>query len=233
MKNVVTCENLVKSFEVSDGEPLVVLNNINVEIPCGKLVAICGQSGCGKSTFMNIVGLLDRQTSGLITVDETVFDTSRDNRQLADYRSRKIGFIFQSHHLLPELTAIENVMTPQLIRGIKKATAKKDAEEILRMVFSKEEIDSNIFDRYPGKMSGGQCQRVAIARALVGTPPLVLADEPTGNLDEKTANQVFELFFKLQKNLGTSVIMVTHNPLQANSADIRYRLHHGKLELEG
>ena len=87
MKNVVTCENLVKSFEVSDGEPLVVLNNINVEIPCGKLVAICGQSGCGKSTFMNIVGLLDRQTSGLITVDETVFDTSRDNRQLADYLS--------------------------------------------------------------------------------------------------------------------------------------------------
>ena len=232
MNNIVSCEKLSKSFVVAGGEPLVVLKDIDWEMPSGKLVAICGQSGCGKSTFMNILGLLDRQTSGTLTIDGTIFDTSRDNKHLAEYRATKIGFIFQSHHLLPELTAIENVMTPQLIRGVDKKKARGEAEDILELIFTQEEIDSNVFNRYPGKMSGGQCQRVAIARALIGKPPLILADEPTGNLDEKSANQVFELFVNLQRELQISVIMVTHNPQQAKCADVQYRLYHGKLELE-
>ena len=229
---IVTCSKICKSYEIPNSQPLTILENIDWEMPEGQLVAICGQSGCGKSTFMNILGLLDRQTSGSLTIAGTVFEKNRDNTKLANYRAQKIGFVFQQHHLLPELTALQNVMTAQMIRGKNSTDAKKDAEEILNMLFYKEEIDSGVFSRLPEKMSGGQCQRVAIARALVGKPPLILADEPTGNLDEASGKQVFDLFLNLQKNLGMSVIMVTHNPLQALQADVMYKIHDHHISLD-
>ena len=230
MKNlIVSCDNLCKSYPIPGAEDLEILKNINWSMEAGQLVSICGQSGCGKSTFMNILGLLDRQTSGLLTIDGVTFDSSRDNKKLSVYRAQKIGFIFQQHHLLPELSAIQNVMAAQLIRGKNSVDSKHDAELILSKLFHKDEIKSGVYDRLPSKMSGGQCQRVAIARALVGTPPVVLADEPTGNLDENTGKQVFDLFVNLQRELGISVIMVTHNPAQATQADLSYIIKNGSI----
>ena len=226
---IVSCDNLCKSYPVPGSDDLEILKNINWSMEAGKLVSICGQSGCGKSTFMNILGLLDRQTSGLLTIEGTTFDSARDNKKLSAYRAQKIGFIFQQHHLLPELSAIQNVIVAQLIRGKNSVDAKHDAELILGKLFHTDEVKSGVYDRLPSKMSGGQCQRVAIARALVGTPPLVLADEPTGNLDEKTAKTVFDLFVNLQRELGISVIMVTHNPLQAAQADLSYTIKNGNI----
>lgn len=229
-KIIVSCENLCKSYTVPYSDALVILDQLDWEMEAGKLVAITGQSGCGKSTFMNILGLLDRQTSGKLVIDGTVFETSRDNSRLAVYRSKKIGFIFQQHFLLPELTALQNVMTAELIRGKSSSDAKESSKSILQKLFHEEEIRSGVFNRTPDAMSGGQCQRVAIARALVGNPPLILADEPTGNLDENSSRQVFELFLKLQKELGISTIMVTHNLQQAVEADIVYEMQNRSLE---
>ena len=231
-KSIVSCKDLCKSFPVPNAPDLVILDHLNWEMEAGKLVSIVRQSGCGKSTFMNILGLLDRQTSGTLVIDEMEFETSRDNTKLAEYRAKKIGFIFQQHFLLPELTAIQNVMTAELIRGKSTNEAKANAESILHKLFTEEEIATGVFNRRPDSMSGGQCQRVAIARALVGNPPLVLADEPTGNLDEVSSKQVFDIFLKLQKELGISTIMVTHNPAQAQQADLTYRLHNKHLEIE-
>lgn len=229
---IVACSNLCKSYDVPGMPPLKILEDVNWEMEKGRIVAICGQSGCGKSTFMNILGLLDRQTSGKLEIAGNLFESARDNSALAKYRANLIGFVFQQHHLLPELNALQNVMAAQLIRGVNAVDAKRDAEAILKMLFHKEEVDSGVFTRLPSKMSGGQCQRVAIARALVGKPALILADEPTGNLDENSAKQVFELFMNLQRQLGVSVIMVTHNPAQAKQADLVYRIHDRNLFAE-
>lgn len=223
-KKIVVCENLKKSYPIPGNEPLVILDALNWEMEAGTLVSICGQSGCGKSTFMNILGLLDRQTSGNLFIDGTLFDAGRDNRTLASYRSKKIGFIFQQHHLIPELTAIQNVMTALLIRGENTTDAKAKSQRTLERLFHENELKNGIADRMPEQLSGGQCQRVAIARALAGMPSLVLADEPTGNLDEATGTQVFDLFLTLQKELGTSVIMVTHNLAQARRADVSFKI---------
>ena len=226
---VVRCEKLCKAYPVPNSEPLTIFSDLEWEMRAGTLVAICGQSGCGKSTFMNVIGLLDRQTSGTLHIAGRDFGIERDNATLAQYRANNIGFIFQQHHLIPELTAIQNVMAAELIRGRNQNEARKNALDIMQMLFSREDMASGLPDRRPDKLSGGQCQRVAIARALVGKPALVLADEPTGNLDETSADQVLELFIKLQKELGMSVIMVTHNPQQARRANITYRIHSGKI----
>ncbi len=231
MSIIVKCNGLCKSYPMPDSEPLCILKDINWEMESGKLVAICGKSGCGKSTFLNILGLLDSQSSGIITIDNVEFQCIRDNRQLAKYRSQKIGFIFQSHNLLPELTALENVMVTELIRGKSKKIALENSLSILNKLFTEDEINTGLLKRLPEKLSGGQCQRIAIARALVGNPPLVLADEPTGNLDEHTSEIVFDLFLKIQKELGISVIMVTHNPQQADRADLKYVLHNCQLNI--
>ena len=228
-KTIVQCDVLNKSYPVPGGEQLPILIDLQWEMEEGSLVAVCGQSGCGKSTFMNIVGLLDRQTSGRLIVAGKEFGTTRNNASLTEYRAMNIVFIFQQHHLIPEFTALQNVMASELIRGRNVRDARRSADEIMRLLFSGEDIASGLLDRRPDKLSGGQCQRVAIARALVGKPALVLADEPTGNLDETSAEQVFELFLKLQKELGMSVIMVTHNSQQARRADIAYRIHSGKI----
>ncbi len=234
MSTIVVCNNLCKSYPIPDSTPLEVLTNISWEMESGTLVAICGQSGCGKSTFMNILGLLDRQTSGCFTIANTTFDSRRDNSKLSYYRSRIIGFIFQQHHLLPELTAIENVMVPLLIRGESTFNSRKQSISILERLFNNSEIVSGVLERLPDKLSGGQCQRIAIARALVGNPPLVLADEPTGNLDENASVNVFNLFLKLQKELNISVIMVTHNLHQAKQADLIYSLRNKSItKIEG
>ena len=227
--SIVVCEKISKEYRIPGSTPLCILRDLDWEMKRGSLVSICGQSGCGKSTFMNILGLLDRQTSGRFYIGDTCFEGVRDNVALASFRAKNIGFVFQQHHLLPEISALENVMFAQQIRGENKVDAAKSSEDILRRLFSSDEIASGVFNRLPAQMSGGQCQRVAIARALVGTPPLVLADEPTGNLDEKSASEVFELFLKLQKELGVSVVMVTHNPEQARRADKTYTIQAQKI----
>ncbi len=227
---IVSCEKIVKSYPVPGAAPLLVLDSIDWSMARGSFVSIIGESGCGKSTLMNIIGLLDTQTSGRLVIDSVVFESKRDNGALSAYRAKKIGFIFQQHHLLPELCALDNVIFAQLIRGRNKTDARKDAEDILRKLFTKDELSSGVLHRHPATMSGGQCQRVAIARALVGNPPLVLADEPTGNLDEKSANEVFEMFLALQKAMGVSLIMVTHNPSQATRADMSFVLKNKHLQ---
>ena len=227
--SIVVCEKITKEYPIPGLEPLCILRDLDWEMKRGSLVSICGQSGCGKSTFMNILGLLDRQTSGKFYIGDTCFEDIRDNATLASFRAKNIGFIFQQHHLLPEITALENVMFAQQIRGESKEDAARSSEKILNRLFSADEVSSGVFNRLPSQMSGGQCQRVAIARALVGNPPLVLADEPTGNLDENSANEVFELFLKLQKELGVSVVMVTHNPEQAKRADKTYSIRNRKI----
>ena len=230
-KVIVACKKLCKAYPLPDSKYLEILKDIDWEMEEGTLVALCGQSGCGKSTFMNVIGLLDRQTSGTLFIDGFEFQEERDNTLLSDYRSQKIGFIFQAHNLLPELTALENVIVPELIRGKNRVDATKNAQEILGKLFTEDERESGLYSRLPEKLSGGQCQRVAIARALVGRPPLVLADEPTGNLDEKSAEQVFNLFVNLQKEMGISVVMVTHNPQQAAKADLTYKIHNASISL--
>ena len=233
MKNaIIVCDKLSKSYPVPGGAPLVILSEVQWEMEAGKLVAVCGQSGCGKSTFMNVIGLLDRQSAGRLVVAGMEFGSERNNAALAAHRARNIGFIFQQHHLIPEFTALENVMAAELIRGHNPRDARRRAEDVMRLLFSEGDIGSGLLERRPDKLSGGQCQRVAIARALVGKPALVLADEPTGNLDEASAEQVFELLLKLQKELGISVVMVTHNPSQARRADITYRIHSGRIARE-
>jgi lipoprotein-releasing system ATP-binding protein len=228
---IVQCDCLSKSYPVPDGEPLSILADVDWEIEEGVLAAVCGQSGCGKSTLLNILGLLDRQTSGRLIVAGIEFGSERNNAAMAEHRAKNLGFIFQQHHLIDEFTAIQNVMAAEFIRGRTKNEAQKNAEKIMRALFTPEEISSGLFGRHPGKLSGGQCQRVAIARALVGNPKLVLADEPTGNLDEASADQVFDIFLKLQKDLGISVIMATHNLIQAKRADAAYWIHGGKITI--
>lgn len=189
----------------SDSTGVEVLRNINLTIESGEKIALVGASGSGKSTFLNLLGALDRPTSGEVIYDGVSLFTKTDI-ELAQFRNNKIGFIFQFHHLLPEFTALENVMMPSLINGKSVAEVKEDMEEILTNVGLKDRIHHK-----PGELSGGEQQRVAVARALSLKPELLLADEPTGNLDSKTGFEVFKLMSELNEKLKTTLIMVTHN----------------------
>lgn len=189
----------------SDSTGVEVLRNISLTIESGEKIALVGASGSGKSTFLNLLGALDRPTSGEVIYDGVSLFTKTDI-ELAQFRNNKVGFIFQFHHLLPEFTALENVMMPSLINGKSEAEVKEDMEEILINVGLKDRIHHK-----PGELSGGEQQRVAVARALSLKPELLLADEPTGNLDSKTGFEVFKLMSELNEKLKTTLIMVTHN----------------------
>lgn len=206
---LIRVEHLSKEFYL-DGETIPVLEEINLSVNVGERLAICGESGAGKSTLLQILGALDQPTSGnLLFSDENVFSWSPE--KLAGWRNNRVGFVFQFHHLLPEFTALENVMIPSLIRG----DSRKSADIAARTILTRVGLSSRLHHK-PGELSGGEQQRVALARALVLNPPLVLADEPTGNLDRKNSLEVEDLLFELNKELGMAMVVVTHSQRLAN-----------------
>jgi lipoprotein-releasing system ATP-binding protein len=222
-RNHVTARGLVKEY--TDGPRTVcVLSGIDLDIGAGETVAIVGESGVGKSTLLHILGGLDRPTSGSVRVGGTDLAPLRD-RDLARFRSESIGFVFQFHHLLPDFTALENVMMPCLIAGETPAVATERATALLERVGLRERLTHR-----PGELSGGEQQRVAVARAVVRRPALVLADEPTGNLDPDTGSEVERLLLELNREAGITCVVVTHSPRLAGAMDRTMRLTHGHLE---
>ncbi len=219
---MISIKNLYKKYYLEERE-IEVLKGIDLEIPAGEMVSIIGSSGAGKSTFLHMVGTLDTPDSGSITVAGHEL-TNLSGAELAEIRNKNIGFVFQFHHLLPEFTAIENVMLPALIARKSPAEARKLAAEVL------EEVNmSHRLDHRPGELSGGEQQRVSLARALVMKPPLLLADEVTGNLDDKTAQGIHDLLFDLNRRHHITLILVTHNRALAASMPRQLLLENGKF----
>ena len=214
--------DLHKSFE--SPHSIEVLKGITIDILPSELLCIMGASGVGKSTLLHILGTLDRPTQGRVLFeDEDIF--SLDDEKLAEFRNRKIGFVFQFHHLLPEFTALENTMMPALIAGIGKHQASDRATQLLQEVGLAERLS-----HCPGELSGGEQQRVAVARALALEPQLLLADEPTGNLDTQTGEEIFAMMKNLNKQRGITIVLVTHNEKLSAQADRTVRMVDGKLE---
>lgn len=222
MSKVIEVKNLHKSYR-SGNEWLHILTGLELDLEEGQLVAITGESGSGKSTFLHLIGGMDRPDAGEIRFEGGEI-SQYSRRDLARYRNAKIGFVFQFHHLLPEFSALENVMFPLLIRGLSSQEAAQTARRYLGEVG----LEKRAHHR-PGELSGGEQQRVAVARALAGEPKLLLADEPTGNLDEHTAEAVFELILEVHRNRRLSSIVVTHNSKLARLCDAEKRLTQGKL----
>jgi lipoprotein-releasing system ATP-binding protein len=219
---LVRIEGIVKNY-VSGTETLRILRGVSFSIRRGEAVAVTGQSGSGKSTLLNILGGLDRTDSGTVTVGETEI-TSLSEGGLSLYRSRRVGFIFQFHYLLKDFTALENVMLPAYIAGMKK----KEALEKARALLADVRLESRL-SHYPSQLSGGERQRVAVARSMVNDPDLVLADEPTGNLDLDNSAVVAELLYAGAEKLGKTLIVVTHDEKVAARASVRYNLEGGIL----
>jgi lipoprotein-releasing system ATP-binding protein len=203
-ETLIQVQHLMKYFGNGD-KRVDVLKGIDLQISKGEKAAIVGASGVGKTTLLHILGTLDRPTSGKVFYERKDIFTLNE-KELALFRNRVIGFVFQSHHLLPEFTALENTMMPCMIQGMTKHEASLKAEEILTLVGLKERLLHK-----PGELSGGEQQRVAVARALVLEPKVLLADEPTGNLDTKTGESVFQLLLELNRTKGVTLIIVTHN----------------------
>lgn len=219
---IITLRNISKGFD-TDGARIEVLRNIDFTIHEGESLAVIGASGIGKSTLLHIIGTLDRPDSGsLFFRGQNVFNFN--DEELAEFRNKTMGFVFQFHLLLPEFTALENVMMPALIKGQKKSEAREEAEAILIRVGLKERLLHRV-----GELSGGEQQRVALARALVLKPALLLADEPTGNLDKKHSEQVHQLLMELNHELRMTMVVVTHNMELADYMARRVTLIDGKL----
>ncbi len=219
---LITGKNIKKSF--NDGDLSVkVLKGLEISVEKNQSISIIGTSGSGKSTLLHLLGGLDLPDSGDILINGKRINNLNDNERSL-LRNKHLGFIFQFHHLLPEFTAKENVAMPLLVRRHTKKNALAKAEQILSEVG----LSSRMLHK-PGELSGGERQRTAIARALITNPSCVLADEPTGNLDEKSANEVFELILKLNQNYGNSLVMVTHNTELSKKTDKIYELKEGVL----
>lgn len=209
-------------FETKGGK-VEALKGIDIDIPGAETLAVVGVSGSGKSTLLHILGTLERPSEGVVHYGETnVF--KQNDTELASFRNREIGFVFQFHYLLPEFNALENVMMPCLINGLEMEQAKEMAAEVLKRVG----LDHRL-DHRPGELSGGEQQRVAIARAVVLKPKVILADEPTGNLDLDTGASILDLFLTLNEEYGISSVMVTHNMEIAKRLQRRIRLSDGKI----
>ena len=200
----------------------VALENVNLEVEKGEFLSIMGPSGCGKSTLLNIIGLLDSPTSGVMEIGGTRTDGVKDE-QLAAFRNKKLGFVFQSFHLINSLNVLDNVELPLLYRKVSAKERRHLAEEVLAKVGL-----SHRMRHMPTQLSGGQCQRVAIARAIIGNPEIILADEPTGNLDSKMGAEVMELLHQLNKEDGRTIVMVTHNEEQAKQTSRTVRFFDGR-----
>jgi lipoprotein-releasing system ATP-binding protein len=222
MSKVLHCRQLSKSYKQGDIETKI-LDKLELTVEKGELLAIVGSSGCGKSTFLHLAGALDLPSSGEVFIND-VNILSLSDKERATFRNQHIGFIYQFHHLMMEFTALENVAMPLLIRGDKPKQAIAAASEVLSQVGLAHRLNHR-----PSELSGGERQRTAIARALVTKPSLILADEPTGNLDSDTAEQIYQLIRSLNKSVQTSFVVVTHDIALAMRMDRQLKLDHGKL----
>ena len=220
--NLLTCKNLSKIY-FQGNERIEVLRNINIDIASHSKLAIIGSSGSGKSSLLNILGTLDKPTKGDIFINNSNI-TNLSDRNLSKIRNKNIGFVYQAHHLLPEFTAIENILLPSLILGEKKEYSQNKAHELLELV--------GLEDRYnhkPSELSGGEKQRVAIARALINNPSFILMDEPTGNLDEKSTIKIISLIDQISNNSSSSFVIVTHDMNVAKNMDSIFLLENKEL----
>lgn len=216
---MITATNINKSYGA-----LQVLRDVCLTIDKGEVVSIVGASGAGKTTLLQILGTLDRPDSGALRYGDTDV-TKLKEKELAAFRNKQIGFVFQAHHLLPEFTAVENVMIPALIGGRPQEEARRRAMELLERLHLADRATHK-----PAAMSGGECQRVSVARALMNDPMVVLADEPSGNLDSRHARELHSLFFELRKELGQTFVIVTHNEELATMADRKITIVDGRAD---
>ena len=217
---MINISNLSKVYRTDEVET-VALENVNLHVEEGEFVSIMGPSGCGKSTLLNLIGLLDTPTEGSIEIaGQTTFGLK--DKQLAGFRNRTLGFVFQSFHLIPSLNVLDNVELPLFFRHVSSKERRKLAEEVLSRVGL-----SHRMKHYPSQLSGGQCQRVAIARAIIGNPKIILADEPTGNLDSSMGAEVMNILHQLNKEDNRTIVMVTHNEEQARQTSRIIRFFDG------
>lgn len=220
---IITLNGIEKVYRTKEIET-TALENVNLEVKKGEFLSIMGPSGCGKSTLLNIMGLLDKASKGTVTILDRDCSNLSD-RELSHFRNASLGFVFQSFHLIPTLDVAANVEIPLLYRkGVSARQRRRRVEEVLERLGMSHRIH-----HLPTQLSGGQSQRVAIARAIVGNPPIVLADEPTGNLDSKMGAEVMSLLQRLNKEDGTTIIMVTHNEMQAQETDRIVRFFDGRI----
>jgi putative ABC transport system ATP-binding protein len=222
-ESIVTLKNIHKTFH-RGREPIHVLDKLDLDVPAGSFEALMGPSGSGKSTLLNIIAGLDRPTTGEVKVAGADLTRMSDG-ELAKWRSQTIGFVFQSFNLIPVLTAAQNVELPLLLTSLSGAERKKHVATAMRVVGLEDRMD-----HYPRQMSGGQEQRTAIGRAIVNDPKIIVADEPTGDLDRKSADDVLTLLDKLNKELGKTIFMVTHDPAAAEKASVQRKLDKGALQ---
>lgn len=222
--NLIKMEAIKKSFNIGKENELEILHGINFDVNDGEFVSVVGQSGSGKSTLMNIIGLLDRQTSGYYELNKVDISKLKDS-ELSSYRSKKIGFVFQNFNLIPRSNALKNVELPMTYAGLPKKERTERAERLLEIVDMKDRMN-----HLPNELSGGQKQRVAIARSMANNPDIILADEPTGALDSKTGRTVMDLFHKLNEVEKRTIIIITHNLELAKEATRIYKMNDGNLE---
>ncbi len=218
---IIQLDSINKIYRTDEIET-IALENVNLSVEPGEFVSIMGPSGCGKSTMLSIMGLLDTPTSGKVIIDGTNTDKMSDSA-LASFRNKKLGFVFQSFHLIPSLNVMDNVELPLIYRSMSSSYREKRVREVLERVGLGHRMHHK-----PSQLSGGQCQRVAIARAIVGQPDIILADEPTGNLDSKMGAEVMDLLHALNKEDGRTIVMVTHNEQQAKQTDRIIRFFDGR-----
>lgn len=222
-ESIIEMKNIVKSFYIGTPNQLDIIKNIDINIKKGEFVSIVGASGSGKSTLMNIIGVLDRQTSGTYILDDSNIDEVSDDG-LSDIRNRKIGFVFQTFNLIPRSTALKNVELPMLYAGLDKKERIERAKKLLKLVDMEDRMN-----HLPNELSGGQKQRVAIARALANEPSIILADEPTGALDSSTGRLVMNLFHKVHELEGKTIVFITHNSELAEETERIITLKDGKI----
>ena len=215
---MITVKNITKSFD-----DLQVLKGIDMKIERGEIVSIVGPSGAGKTTFLQILGTLDRPDSGTIIYEGVNVNLLKE-KQVSKFRNQNIGFVFQFHHLLPEFTALENVCIPAFVANLSRAKAESKARDILHFLSLDERLDHK-----PGELSGGEQQRVAVARALINDPSVILADEPSGNLDSQNKMELHELFFSLREKFKQTFVIVTHDKELANMADRMLTMRDGRF----
>ena len=219
--SIIKLQNINKIYRTEEIET-VALENVNLNVEKGEFVSVMGPSGCGKSTLLNIVGLLDTPTSGTVTIADCDTTKLSDN-SLAQFRNKTLGFVFQSFHLINSLSVQDNVILPLLYRSMSDSERREAAKKVLERVGL-----AHRAGHYPSQLSGGQCQRVAIARAIIGTPEIILADEPTGNLDSKMGSEIMSILHELNENDGKTIVMVTHNEAQAKETSRIVRFFDGR-----
>jgi putative ABC transport system ATP-binding protein len=219
--SMITLNGINKVYRTREIETLA-LENVNMKVERGEFLSIMGPSGCGKSTLLNLVGLLDTPTSGMLEIDGMTTDGMKD-KTLAAFRNKMVGFVFQSFHLIQSLNVIDNVEIPLIYRNV----SAKERHALAKAVLEKVGL-SHRLHHMPSELSGGQCQRVAIARAIVGDPEIILADEPTGNLDSKMGAEVMDILQRLNKEEGRTIVMVTHNEEQAKQTSRIVRFFDGR-----